>query len=97
MKAYCGSRAIAPHILDLGTTWRRVVSFIPQSLYSQGKSPWYLLDRRLGGPQNRSGHCGEEKNSQPLTGLKAPIIQPIAQGCTTELSRPLNTGCKQHK
>jgi hypothetical protein len=22
----------------------------------QGKSPWYPLDRRLGGPQSRSGH-----------------------------------------
>jgi hypothetical protein len=30
----------------------------------QGKSPWYPLDRRLGGPQNRSGRDGE-KNSQP--------------------------------
>jgi hypothetical protein len=31
----------------------------------QGKSPWYPLDRRLGGPQSRSGRGGEEKNSQP--------------------------------
>jgi hypothetical protein len=28
------------------------------------------LDRRLGGPQSRSGRGGEEKNSQPLTDLK---------------------------
>jgi len=29
------------------------------------ESPWYPLDRRLGGPQSRSGHSGgEEKNSQ---------------------------------
>jgi len=27
-----------------------------------GKEPWYLLDRRLGGPQSRSGRGGEEKN-----------------------------------
>jgi hypothetical protein len=27
------------------------------------KSPWYPLDRRLGGPQSRSGRGGEEKNS----------------------------------
>jgi hypothetical protein len=27
-----------------------------------GKSPWYPLDRRLGGPQSRSGRGGEEKN-----------------------------------
>jgi hypothetical protein len=24
------------------------------------ESPRYLLDRRLGGPQNRSGRCGEK-------------------------------------
>jgi hypothetical protein len=27
-----------------------------RSLYPQGKSPQYPLDRRLGGPQSRSGH-----------------------------------------
>jgi hypothetical protein len=42
-----------------------VVSFTPRPLYSQGKSPRYPLDRRLGGPQSRSGRGGEEKNSQP--------------------------------
>jgi hypothetical protein len=31
---------------------------------SQGKSPWYPLDRRLDGSQSRSGRS-EEKNSQP--------------------------------
>jgi hypothetical protein len=35
-----------------------------------GKSPWYPLDRRLGGPQSRSGRGGEEKNSQPLPGIE---------------------------
>jgi hypothetical protein len=28
-------------------------------------SPWYSLDRRLGGLQSRSGRCGEEKNACP--------------------------------
>jgi hypothetical protein len=37
----------------------------------QGKSPWYPLDRRLGGPQSRSGRGGEEKNSQP-----PPAMEP---------------------
>jgi hypothetical protein len=55
----------------------------------QGKSPWYPLDRRLDGPWNWSGRAGEEKNSQPLPGLEPPIIQPIAQRYTTELSRVL--------
>jgi hypothetical protein len=43
----------------------------------------------LGGPQSRSGHGGEEKNSQPLLGLEPPVIRPVAQFCTTELSRLL--------
>jgi len=47
-----------------------VVSFTTWPLYPQGKSPWYPLDRRLGGPQNHSGHSGEEKNSQPLPGIE---------------------------
>jgi hypothetical protein len=38
----------------------------------QGKSPCYPLDRRLGGPQSRSGYGGEEKNSQPLPSLEPP-------------------------
>jgi hypothetical protein len=36
----------------------------------QGKRPWYPLDRRLGGPQSRSGRGGEEKNSRPLSGIE---------------------------
>jgi hypothetical protein len=48
-----------------------VVSFTPLPLYPQGKSPWYPLDRRLGGPQSHSGGGGEEKNSQP-----PPEIEP---------------------
>jgi hypothetical protein len=45
------------------------------------------LDRRLGEPQSRSGRDGEGKNSQPLPGLQPPIIQPLAQRYTTQLSR----------
>jgi hypothetical protein len=63
MKTYCGSGCIAPRILDLGTRWRRVVSFTSRPLYPQRKSPWCPLDTRLGGPQSRSGCGGEAKNS----------------------------------
>jgi hypothetical protein len=35
---------------------------MPLPLYPRRKSPWYPLDRRLGGPQSRSGCCGEDKN-----------------------------------
>jgi hypothetical protein len=79
MKTYCGSGDIAPRILDLGTRWKRVVSFTPRPLYPQGNNPWYSLDRRLGGLQSRSGRGGEEKNSQLLPGLEPPIVQPVTQ------------------
>jgi hypothetical protein len=89
MKAYWGSEATALHILDLRNRWRGVVSFTLWRFYSQGKSPWYPLDRRLGGPQNRFRGGGEEKNSQPLPKIEPPIIDPAAQRYTAELSRIL--------
>jgi hypothetical protein len=58
-------------------------------LYSQGKISWYPFDR-LGGPQSRSGRGGEEKNSYTLPELELPIIHPIAQCYTAELSQLLN-------
>jgi hypothetical protein len=84
-----GEWRYSPRIFYLGTRWRWVVSFTPQPIYHQGKSTWYPLDRRLGEPQSRSGRGGEEKHSQPLLGLEPPIIQPVAQRYTTELSRLL--------
>jgi len=44
----------------------------------QRKSPLYPVDRRPGGPQSQSEHDGNEKNSQPLLGLKPPTIQPVS-------------------
>jgi hypothetical protein len=70
MKAYWGEDVQLHSFFDLGTRWRWVVSFTPLPLYPQGKSPWYPLDRRLGGPQSRSGRWGEEKNSQPQPGIE---------------------------
>jgi hypothetical protein len=63
-----------------------MVRFTPQLLCPHGKSPWYPLDRRLGGSQSRSGRQ-REKNSQPLLGFETPIIQLVAQRYTTEQSR----------
>jgi hypothetical protein len=39
-----------------------VVTFTSLPLYYRGRSPRYPLDRRRGGPHNRSERCGEEKN-----------------------------------
>jgi hypothetical protein len=42
------------------------------------KSPRYPLDRRLGGPQNRSGRCGEEKRLAHA-GNPTPAVQPVSR------------------
>jgi hypothetical protein len=72
MKTFWGSGSIAPRILfsDLGTR-----SFTPRPLYPQGKSSWYPVDRRLGGPQSRSGRGGEEKK---FPAPRTPIVQAVA-------------------
>jgi hypothetical protein len=51
MKIYVG---VDPRFLDLGNIWKLADSFTPL-----GKSPRYLLDRRLFGPQSQSGRYGE--------------------------------------
>jgi hypothetical protein len=61
--------------IDLGTRWRWVVSFTPLQLYPWRRSLWYPLDRRQGGPQSWSGHCGEEKN------LALPGTEPWPSSC----------------
>jgi hypothetical protein len=52
------------------------------------------LDRRLGGPQSRSGRGDEEKNSQPLTGIEPPIIKAVAQRYTIEISGSVSSESK---
>jgi hypothetical protein len=41
---------------------------IPPAL-SPGQEPSVSLDRRLGGPQSRSGRGGEEKKTLPLSSI----------------------------
>jgi hypothetical protein len=38
--------------------------------FTHRESPWYPLDRTLGGLQSRSGRGGEEKNSQLPPGIE---------------------------
>jgi hypothetical protein len=73
-----------------------VVGFMPWLLFPQGKSPWYPLDRWLGGPESHSGRGGEEKNSQPPPGI-GPWHSDLAHrlvAIPTELSRLLIQGYK---
>jgi hypothetical protein len=54
-----------------------------QPVYPRGNNPRYPLDRRLGGPQNRSGQRGEEKILDPI-GTRSPslFLQPVASRYT---------------
>jgi len=55
---------------NLGDRWRWEFSFMPRPLYTQGKSPWYPLDRSLGWPQSRCRRGGEEKQYLRLPGIE---------------------------
>jgi hypothetical protein len=79
-----------------------VVSFTLRPLYLRGKSPRYLLNRRLGGPQSRSGRDGEVKILDS-SGTRTPTprsssLLPVAT--PTALSRLLiyeNAGCAREQ
>jgi hypothetical protein len=51
--------------LTLCTRWMSVASFTPRPVYPRGESSRNPLDRRLGGPQSRSGSCGVKKSFSP--------------------------------
>jgi len=69
---------------------------MPWPLYSQRKSPWYPLDRRLGRPQSWSGYGGE-MNSHPIRTHTPnhPAHSPALQHYTIELSW-LQTVLEEH-
>jgi hypothetical protein len=79
-----GSGYIDPHLLDLGTSWRWMVSFTPLSLYPRGKSPRCLFHSRLGRPQSRSGWRGEKKNCWLYRDSNSDpsVVQPVASRYT---------------
>jgi hypothetical protein len=58
------------------------VWFTPRPLYPRVKNPWYQLDSRLDGPQNRPGRRGEEKNLAP-TRTRTP--NPYCTDCVTPI------------
>jgi hypothetical protein len=67
-----------------------VVSLKLRPLYPQTGSLRYLLDRRLGGPQSRSGHGVEEKKVPAYAGNRTPVVSPVAQS-VTEPTEPQRT------
>jgi hypothetical protein len=91
MKAYGGVDVLIHVFLISALVGSQEVSYTPRTLYPRGKSPRYPLDRRLGGPQNRSGRRGEEENLA-ATGTRTPTSQPsspLPVAIPTMLSRLL--------
>jgi hypothetical protein len=54
---------------------------MPLPLYSQGKSPWYPLDRFVG-RQSQSEQYGEIKNFDPAGTPNPSAVQPVASRYT---------------
>jgi hypothetical protein len=52
-------KLITPLTLNLGTSWKWVVTFTHRPFYPRGKSPRCPINKRLGGSQSRFGRCGE--------------------------------------
>jgi hypothetical protein len=78
-KAYWGSVGIALRILVLGTKLKWVVSFTPQPLYPQGKSPLYPLVRRLGGLTRIVGFPITGNNKHSIIIIIIIIIIPFGR------------------
>ena len=64
-----GAWSTAPRILNLGTRWRWVVSFMPRPLYPWRKSLHFSLNRRFSEFQSRLGFT-EKKNIFLLPRIK---------------------------
>jgi hypothetical protein len=80
---------IDPIFLDLGTSWRWVVSFVFRPLYTRGKSSRYSSARRLVGPRAAVDHFGKRKLcTLPERELRS-LIQPDLT-IPTALSRLLS-------
>jgi hypothetical protein len=77
IKTYWGTEGIAPRILDLGTRWRWVASFIPRPLCPQGKIPWYPLGGWVG-PRAVLDAVVKRKIASPHreSNPRTPIVQP---------------------
>ena len=83
-RARRGSRGIALHFHDHGTRRGWGVSVTPKPIFTPGKTR-YLLYRRLGGPQGRSGQV---RKISPPPAFDPRTFQPVASRYTDWATRP---------
>jgi hypothetical protein len=72
-----GSGGIAPHILNLGTRWKKLVSFTNRSLYPGGTDPITHWVRGSVGPKTGVNLAGKRNITAPA-GNQIPAVQPVA-------------------
>jgi hypothetical protein len=70
MKKYWGMEVYLHAFLTSALDGGQWSASRPSRFTPREGAPRYPLDRRLGGPQSRSGHGGEEKNSQSPPGIE---------------------------
>jgi hypothetical protein len=71
---YGGNEGIAPPFLTSPLDGGEWTASRPYRFTPREKSPKYALDRRLSGPQSRSGRCGVEKNDKGLEKLEKLFV-----------------------
>jgi hypothetical protein len=88
MKTYWWSGGIVPHLLDLGTRWKWVVSFTSQPLYPQRKSPGTHWIGGWVGPRAVLDMVVKRKIPSPHWewNRRTLIVQPVAQRCTEKFN-----------
>jgi hypothetical protein len=87
LKAYFGSEGITPRILDLGNKWKSVISFTSRT--TRKRAPRTHWIGGWVGPRAGLDVVVKRKTPSTCWDSNPPIIQPVAQRYTTELSQLL--------
>jgi hypothetical protein len=92
-----GVWGIYPHFFDLGTSWRWVVNFTPQSPYPRGNNP---RTHQIGGWVGRRAGVDEVEKILDPTGTRNPtpsVLQPVASPYTDcAIPAPANWWCSNY-
>jgi hypothetical protein len=71
----------------------------PAALYPRGKDPRYPLDKRLSGPQSRSGRSDWNKNPLPLSGIepRSSIFEVLSRHYSWESEENQEKPCQDSR